>query len=106
DVMPGLIARAPGLIPIASAADRRADIARSLADSTGVLGPVAKLGDLDLRQWDRDQFSPRLADHFPVGNVFAQIGLDLAPNDLLEPVSVSLDFTDHSDRSSPMALEE
>ena len=92
---PGRLARAGAGLAVAGAADRRADVARPLADSAAVLGPVAELGDLDLRQGDRDELAPGLADHLPVGDVFAQIGLDLAPNDLLEPVGVTIDFSNH-----------
>ena len=66
-----------------------------LADPAAVLGPVAELGDLDLRQRDRDELAPGLADHLAVGDVFPQVGLDLAPDDLLEPIGVTLDFSHH-----------
>ena len=60
-----------------------------------VLGPVAELGDVDLRQRDRDQLAPGLADHLAMRDVLPQVGLDLAPDDLLEPIGIALDFSHH-----------
>ena len=82
-------------LAVAGAADRGPDVARPLADAAAVLGPVAELGDLDLRQGDRDELAPRLADHLAVGDVLPQVGLDLAADDLLEPVGVTIDFSHH-----------
>ena len=81
--------------PSLGAADRRADVAGPLADAAAVLGPVAKLGDLDLRQGDRDELAPGLADHLAVRDVLTQVGLDLAPDDLLEPIGITIDFSNH-----------
>ena len=94
--MPRRIAGLAGaLLLLAGAADRGADVARPLPDAARVLGPVAELGDIDLRQRDRDQLAPGLADHLAVGDVLPQVGLDLAPDDLLEPIGIPLDFPHH-----------
>ena len=66
-----------------------------LAHSAAVLGPVAKLGDLDLRQRDRNELAPGLADQLAMRNVLTQVGLDLAADDLLEPIGVMIDFSNH-----------
>ena len=95
DVMPGRITGAGTAIAVAGAADRRADVAGPLADSAAVLGPVAKLGDLDLRQGDRDELAPGLADQLAVRDVLTQVRLDLAADDLLEPIGVTIDFSNH-----------
>ena len=95
DVLPGCIAGARARLAVARAADRRADVARALAHSAAVLGPVAELGDLDLRQGDRDELAPGLADQLAVRDVLTQVGLDLAPDDLLEPIGVTIDFSNH-----------
>ena len=38
---------------------------------------------------------PGLADHLAVRDVFTQVGFDLAPDDLLEPVGITVDFSHH-----------
>ena len=101
DVVPGGLAGAAGRRRrLARAADRGADVARPLPDAAAALGPVAELGDVDLRQGDRDQLAPGLADHLAVRDVLPQVGLDLAADDLLEPIGIALDFTHHG-RCSP-----
>src|SRR4029077_3566046 len=77
------------------AADRRPDVARALAHSATVFGPVAKLGDLDLRQGDRNELAAGLADQLAVRNVLTQVRLDLAADDLFEPIGVVIDFSNH-----------
>src|SRR5262249_12537163 len=54
DVMAGGLAGPGAGLAVAGAADRRADVAGALADSAAILSPVAELGDVDLRQGDRD----------------------------------------------------
>ena len=93
--MPGRLAGPLPRLAVAGAADRRADVAGPLPHAAAVLGPVAELGDLDLRQGDRDELAARLADHLAVGDVLAQVRLDLAADDLLEPVGVPIDFSHH-----------
>ena len=95
DVLPGCVAGPGAGLAVARAADRRADVARALADAAPVLGPVAELGDLDLRQGDRNELAPGLADHLAVRDVLTQVGLDLAPDDLLEPIGVTINFSNH-----------
>ena len=67
----------------------------ALADPATVLRPVSELGDLDLRQGDRDELAPGLADQLAVRNVLPQVRLDLAADDLFEPISVTIDFSNH-----------
>ena len=95
DVMPGRIAGPGAAVAVARAADGRTDVARALAHSAPVLGPVAKLGDLDLRQGDRNELAPGLADQLAMRNVLTQIRLDLAAHDLFEPIGVMIDFSNH-----------
>ena len=95
DVVAGGLAGAGAGLAVAGAADRRTDVAGTLADPAAVLGPVAELGDLDLRQGDGDELAPGLADHLAVRDVFPQVGLDLAADDLLEPVGVTINFSNH-----------
>ena len=92
------------VLAVAGAADRGADVAGPLADAAAVLGAVAELGDLDLRQRDRDELAARLADHLAVGDVLPQVGLDLAADDLLEPIGIALDFSHHG--SSALAVAD
>ena len=95
DVMARRFAGPLARVAVAGAADRRAHITRSLSHAAPVLGPVAELGQLDLRQGDGDVLSPRLADHLAVRDVLAQVRLDLAADDLLEPIGVSIYFSHH-----------
>ena len=102
DVMAGSLASAGARFAIAGATNRRADIARTLADPATVLAPVTELGDLNLRQRDGNQLATRLADHLAVRDIFPQVGLDLATDDLLEPVGVSIDFSNHGRLALPV----
>ena len=95
DVMPGCIAGSGAAVTVARAADRRADVARALAHSAAVLGPVAKFGDLDLRQGDRNELAPGLTDQLAMRNVLTQVRLDLAAHDLFEAIGVMIDFSNH-----------
>src|SRR5262249_513982 len=95
DVMAGRVAGAAAGLAVTGAADRRAHVAGTLADPAAVLGPVAELGDLDLRQRDRHVLAAGLADHLAVRDVFPQVGLDLASDDLLEPIGVTINFANH-----------
>src|SRR5262249_24707813 len=72
-------------------ADRVAYIAVALADAAALLGAVAKLRQIDLRQRDRDILAPLAADHHALRHVLAQILFDLAPHDLAEAVEVTFD---------------
>ena len=93
--MAGRLAGPGAGLAVAGAADRGADVAGALADPAAVLGPVAELGDLDLRQGDRHELPAGLADHLAVRDVLTQVGFDLAPDDLLEPIGVTVDFSNH-----------
>ena len=104
DVPARPVAGAARLVAVGGPADRRADLAGPLAHAARVLRPVAELGDVDLRQGDRYQLAAGLADHLTVGNVFAQVALDLTTDDLLEPVCIPLDFTNHGRHPSPLGV--
>ena len=95
NVLPGRIAGAGAALAVARPADRRADVARSLADATPVLGSIAEFGNLDLGQRDRYELAAGLADQLAVRDVLTQVGLDLAPDDLLEPIGVTINFSNH-----------
>ena len=96
DVLAWRVAGATGsFLAVARARDRGADFPFSLADASTVLAAVAELGDVDRGERNGDEFAAGLADHLAVRDVFAQVGLDLPSDDLLEPVRVSFDFSDH-----------
>ncbi len=96
DVLARRIAGLAGsVLTVAGAADRRADVARTLADAARAFRAVAELGEVDLRHRDRDQLAPGLADHLAVSDVLPQVGLDLAADDLLEAVRIVFDFAHH-----------
>ena len=93
-------------VTVVGPADRLADLAFALPDAAAVLRPVAELGDLDRRKRDRDQFAAGLANHLAVGDVLAQVALDLAADDLLEPILITLDFSDHVRSASQREREK
>src|SRR5262249_23820011 len=72
-----------------------ADVAVALADAAGALLAVAELRDVDLRQGDADQVLPLLADQFAPADVFAQVALHLAPDDLPEALVIAVDPLAH-----------
>src|SRR5271157_49770 len=90
-------------LAVAGSPDRGPHVAGPLPYSATVLGPVAELGDLDLRQWDRHELAARLADQLAVGDVLAQVRLDLPADDLLEPIGISIDFSDHGSPAPAVA---
>ena len=77
-----------------AATDRVAYIAIALADATALLGTLAKLRQIDLRQRDRDILTPLPADHFALRHILAQVFLNFAPHDLPETVQIALDASD------------
>ena len=104
EVLAGGIACPLAELAISGPTDRLANFSRSLAHSTRTLATVTKLRDLNLRHRDRDKLASRLSDHLAMGNVFAQVSLDLAAHDLLETIRIPLDFPDHGTRSSPLEV--
>src|SRR5205085_6963009 len=62
DVPAGLVAGA-GTFPRLSGSERRTDIAVPLPGAARAFLAVAKLGDFDLRQGDRDEVLPLLPNH-------------------------------------------
>ena len=78
-------------------ADRLSDLALPLTHAPRPVATIAKLRRSDLRQRDRDQLLARLADHLAVGDVLAQVGLDLSTHDLLESIRVPLDLAHHDE---------
>src|SRR5271157_5562646 len=102
-MMPRRLAGPLPRLAVAGSPDRGPHVAGPLPHAATVLGPVAELGDLDLRQWDRHQFATRLADQLAVGDVLAQVRLDLPADDLLEPIGISIDFSHHGSPAPAVA---
>src|SRR5205807_2780640 len=80
-------------------ADRVADLPLALADAAHLVAAVTEMRNLDLRQRDGDVVLALAADHFAVGDVLAQLALDLAAHDAVEAALVLFDLADH--RHSP-----
>src|SRR5215510_9523793 len=57
----------------------------TLSDTTCVSASEAEVRHFDLRNRDADKILSLLADQLALRNVFLQVLLDLAPNDLPEP---------------------
>src|SRR5262249_36621913 len=74
---------------------RLAGFALTLADAAGALLAVAELRQLDLRQRNADQILALLADHLAAADVLAQVALDLAADELAEPLVVLVDLLSH-----------
>src|SRR5262249_23458709 len=93
-MLPGL---GPGLATAllrVALADRVADLAVALDDAAALLGAIAELRDIDLRQRDRDILAPLAADHLALRHIFAQIFLDLTAHDLAKTIQIALDTSD------------
>jgi hypothetical protein len=69
-------------------ADDVARVAVALPHAARLLLPVAEMGDVDLRQGNRHQLLAALAHHLALGDVLAQVLLDLAAHDLAEAAVV------------------
>src|SRR5262249_44269293 len=105
DVAARLVAR-PGVALALRRGQRVADVAVALAGAAGALLAVAELRDLDLRQGDANEVLPLFADHLAAADVLRQVALDLAADDLLEPLMVALDFLSHGGPLSGGMREE
>src|SRR5271157_642317 len=103
DMMPRCLGGPMPRLAVAGSPDRGPHVAGPLPHAAAVLGPVAELGDLDLRQRDRHEFAARLADQLAVGDVLAQVRLDLPADDLLEPIGISIDFSHHGSPAPAVA---
>src|SRR5262245_26007753 len=75
-------------------ADRVADIPVALANAAALLAAIAKLRQIDLRQWDRDILAALPTDHLALRHIFAQVFLNFAPHDLAEAVQITFDSPD------------
>ena len=95
NVLPGRVAGAGAGLAFTRAADRGSHVPRPLADAAPILRSIPEFGNLDLGQGDRYKLSPRLADQLAVRDVLTQVGLDLAPHDLLETIRITIDFSHH-----------
>src|SRR5205085_2035185 len=84
EVLARSVARARALAGLAVAADRLADLAVSLADAALLLRAVLEAGELDLREGDRDEVLALLPEELSLGDVLAQLLLDLPAHDLHE----------------------
>ena len=78
------------LVDIAGS-ERRAELAFTLSDAAGVAAPEAEVGHFDLRDRNADKILPLLPDQLSLRNVFLQVLLDLAPDDLPEAKVILLD---------------
>src|SRR5205823_12332203 len=94
DVAGGLVAGAGAGLALAGR-ERVADVAVALADADGALLAEAELGDLDLRQRDRDEVLALAADQLAAADVLGQPALDLAADDPAEPLVIALDPLPH-----------
>src|SRR5262249_1358531 len=63
--------------------------------ASGPFLAIAELRDADLRQGDRDQVLPLLADHLTAADVLAEIAFDLAANDPSKSLMVPFDLLSH-----------
>src|SRR5262249_40427698 len=68
-----------------------------LSHSAGALGPIAELGNVDLRQRDGHQVLALLADHLATADVLGQIALDLAADELAEALVVAFNLLSHGE---------
>ena len=64
--------------------ERCARLAFTLADASGVAAAEAEVRHFDLRDRNADKILPLLPDQLSLRNVFLQVLLDLAPDDLPE----------------------
>src|SRR5215218_6467062 len=63
----------------------------ALADAAALLGAIAKLRQIDLRQRDRDVLAPLATDHLALRHILAQIFFDFSSHDLPEAIQIALD---------------
>src|SRR5207249_4743127 len=98
DMAAGLIAGAR--VVALGRGERLARIALALADPARTLLAVAELRDVDLRQGNRYQVVPLLADHLAAADVLAQIRFHLAADDFSKALVIALDLLAHGLSSS------
>jgi hypothetical protein len=91
NVLPGLVPGGPVAVPFNGCAG----ITITLAYAGFLVAPVVELGQFDLWEGDADDVPPLPADHLPAGNVFLQVPLDLAPDNLIEPGFILVDLSNH-----------
>jgi len=89
--LPGLLLALP---------ERIADVTVALPDPALLLVAVLEVRDVDTRDRDRDGILALARDHLALGDVLAEVLLDLAADDLAEPAVVEIDLLRH-----PIPLE-
>src|SRR6266545_379215 len=72
-----------------------ARLALALADAAGAFLTVAELRQVDLRQGDADEILALLADQLAAADVFSQVCLHLAPDDLPEALVIAFNLLPH-----------
>ncbi len=80
-----------------AAADGGAFVPVALPDAGHLLPSVSDLGQLDLRQRNRDDLAAALADQLAARDVLAQVLLDATPDDGVESLPVPLDPLDRGE---------
>ena len=75
--------------------ERSSRLAFTLADTARVTAAEAEVGHFDLRDRNADEILSLLSDQLSLRNIFLQVLLDLAPDDLPEPEVVLLDIQNH-----------
>jgi hypothetical protein len=87
---------ARSLLPRLPLADGIAHLPRPLPGSPLPLAAEAKARNVDLRQRNGDQILALAPDQLAVGDVLAQVLLDLAAHDVAEPPVVGIDPQGHA----------
>src|SRR5690606_30226501 len=75
--------------------ERVADLTVALPHAALLLVAVLEVRDVDARDRDRDRVLALARDHLALGDVLAQVLLDLAADDLTEPAVVEIDLLRH-----------
>ncbi len=90
-MLAGLVSGLAGPAVAGIPAQGVARLAVALAGPALAVVPELEPGQVDLRQGDADQVLALAPDHLSLGDVFAQILLDLALDDLAKAVMVVVD---------------
>jgi hypothetical protein len=93
-VLTRLIARTPLFFAVAGH-DLVSLFAISLANATGAVLTVAKVGEIELRDGNADEIAAFTADHFAVGDILPQILANFPTHNLPKAGLVSLNALHH-----------
>ena len=97
DVPTRLIAGLRFAIVVLGSRERLAGLTGTDPDAAGVLLPVAKLRQIDLRKRDRHQVVPLLPDHLAPADVLGKVALHLPAHQLAEALQVLFDLLSHGE---------